>query len=54
VDKLLEVRGTVTVTDRWYRDIREKKRKRRKKVKLSPVLACSEGKESNNMNEKRK
>jgi len=43
VDKLLEVRGTVTVTDRWYRDIglEEKEQKKKKKVDLL-VLAGSQ------------
>lgn len=42
MDKLLEVRGTVTVTDRWYRDIGlEEKEQKKKNVDLL-VLACSQ------------
>ena len=44
MDKLLEVRGTVTVTDRWYRDIglEEKEQKEKKKKVDLLVLAGSQ------------
>jgi hypothetical protein len=40
----------VMVTDRWYRDIRGKKRKRKKSRACSVLAWLTEGKESNNTN----
>jgi len=41
MDKLLEVRGTVMVTDRWYRDIGLEEKEQKKKKDLL-VLAGSQ------------
>jgi len=54
MDKLLEVRGTVMVTDRWYRDIGLEEKEQKKKKRLASSCWFTEGKESNNMNEEGK